>query len=342
MLTFKLNTNCQTFNKNIASAEKSPIFRSHKSYKNTLATIRKTKKMKKNIAIIIALISSIQFFGQDFRTEFLESIETNDTLKQIEILKKWESTSPNDPELFVSYYNYHLIKGKKEVISLSTKEPNGEAFVLKDSMNKTAGYFGSEIYFDKSEIQKGIDKIDIGIKSFPNRLDMRFGKIYTLGQIEDWDKFTNEIIMTVEYSTTNNNHWTWANNEVVADSENFFLTGLQDYQIQLFNTEKDVLLVNMRNIANSILKIYPNHIPSLSNISITYLLNGEFDKAIETLLKAEKIDEKDYIILANIAHGYKLKGENKNAIAYYEKVIKYGDEETKEFARNQINDLKKE
>ncbi len=298
--------------------------------------------MKKNIAIIIALISSIQFFGQDFRTEFLENIETNDTIKQIEILKKWEIISPNDPELFVSYFNYHFLKGKKEVVSLSTKEPNGEGLVLKDSLNQTAGYFGSEIYFDKSEIQKGIDKIDIGIKSFPNRLDMRYGKIYTLGQIEDWDKFTSEIIKTIEYSKINNNHWTWTNNETVEDSENFFLTGLQDYQMQLYDSGNDELLVNMRNIADSILKIYPNHIPSLSNISITYLLTGEFDRAIETLLKAEKIDESDYIILANIAHGYKLKGENVKAIEYYEKTIKFGDEQTKEFARKQINDLKKE
>ena len=39
MLTFKLNINRQTFNNNIASAEKSPIFTSHKSYKNTLQAI---------------------------------------------------------------------------------------------------------------------------------------------------------------------------------------------------------------------------------------------------------------------------------------------------------------
>jgi hypothetical protein len=39
MLKFKLITNRQTFNKNIATAEKSPIFQSHKSYKKPLAVI---------------------------------------------------------------------------------------------------------------------------------------------------------------------------------------------------------------------------------------------------------------------------------------------------------------
>ena len=49
MLTFKLNINRQTFNKNIASAEKSPIFTSHKSYKNSLYTSRQKKKNQPHV-----------------------------------------------------------------------------------------------------------------------------------------------------------------------------------------------------------------------------------------------------------------------------------------------------
>ena len=37
MLTFKLNMNRQTVNTRFATTEKSPIFQSHKSYKNSLA-----------------------------------------------------------------------------------------------------------------------------------------------------------------------------------------------------------------------------------------------------------------------------------------------------------------
>ena len=97
----------------------------------------------------------------------------------------------------------------------------------------------------------------------------------------------------------------------------------------------------MREIANEVLKHYPNHIPSLSNISISYLVSGKFDKGIETLLKAEKINPKDFIVLSNIAHGYNLKGDKKKAIEYYEKTIEFGDESAKEFAKQRITELKK-
>ena len=43
------STNRQTFNKNIATAEKSPIFTSHKSYKITLAKIAELYKKAEKV-----------------------------------------------------------------------------------------------------------------------------------------------------------------------------------------------------------------------------------------------------------------------------------------------------
>jgi tetratricopeptide (TPR) repeat protein len=175
---------------------------------------------------------------------------------------------------------------------------------------------------------------------YPNRLDMRFGKIYVLGQAEDWENFTNEIVKTIQYSNINNNEWTWTFNEKRENGKEFFLGSIQDYQLNLYETENDDLLKNMRTIAEEILKIYNDHIESLSNISITYLLTGEYDKGIEVLLKAEKINPNDGVILNNIAHGYVLKGDMDKSIAYYEKVLKLDDQRAVEFAKQQIEALK--
>ena len=68
------------------------------------------------------------------------------------------------------------------------------------------------MYLDE-DINNAISVIDEGINKFPNRLDMRFGKIYALGQLENWELFTEEVIRTVKYSKINNNKWTWTNNQ---------------------------------------------------------------------------------------------------------------------------------
>ena len=297
--------------------------------------------MKYIISLISILLCSSSIFGQDYKSDFVKYFHDGDTTKQFETLISWESVDPNNPELFTSYFNYYFLKSKQEVLSLSKEEPDGESFSLQDSTGKTAGFIGSSFYFNPETFKKGIDKIDEGIKLYPNRLDMRFGKIYALGQIKNWQGFTDEIVKAIKFSKINYNKWTWTNNEKKENGKDFFLSSIQDYQLTLYNTNNDDLLTNMRTIAHEILKFYPNHIESLSNLSVTYLLTDEYDKGIEPLLKAEKIDPTDAIVLANIAQGYKLKGDKSKAIKYYEKVIKHGDESSIEFAKEQIEELKK-
>lgn len=295
--------------------------------------------MKQTVVILITLLISLVGFSQDYEAEFNKYHLENDTVNQLRVLTKWEAEKPTDAELFSSYVNYYFMKSRKEVLSLSSEEPEGEGLILTDSLNQTAGYLERTIHYDLVELEKGIEKIDQGIKLYPNRLDMRFGKIYILGQIPDWERFTSEIIKTIQYSAEINNEWTWTHNEKQEDAKSFFLLSLQDYQVQLYNTDNDDLLINMRDIANEVLKYYPNHIESLSNLSITYLLTGEFDKGIKPLLRAEEINPKDYVILSNIAQGYKFKGDTKKAIEYYQKIIEHGDEQAIKYAKQQIMEL---
>lgn len=80
----------------------------------------------------------------------------------------------------------------------------------------------------------------------------------------------------------------------------------------------------------------PNHIESLSNSSITYLVEKEQEKALTPLNKAEEISPEDYIVLNNIAFCHKEMNNNEKAIEYYQKVIKYGDKRAIEHAKNEI------
>jgi tetratricopeptide (TPR) repeat protein len=295
----------------------------------------------KKLSAILSLLSLGNFcFSQNHQQDFNYYYDKNDTLKQREILTKWENENPTDPELFTSYFNYYFSKAKQETIILTQDLPEGQSFKFADSLGNTAGFFGSKINYDASCLQKGFEKIDEGIKLYPDRLDMRFGKIYVLGQIKNWKDFTNEIVKAVKYSEQNNNQWKWTNNEMQKDGKSFFLSSIQDYQVQLFNTGNDSLLPYMQKIASEILAIYPDHIESLSNLSVTYLLTGEYVKGIDILLKAEKLNPKDAIVLGNIAQGYKLKGDKNKAIEYYKKTMKYGDKETKKYAKEQIKKLK--
>lgn len=302
--------------------------------------------MKRQVTAIIWGLTLLlsQTYGQDFNQQFNDLVSKKDTVGQLKLLQKWEKSKSGDPELYVAYYNHYVMKSMTEQITLGNN-PKGEnvlQIMNTDSTKKEpVGYIYGDTYYNTKLLNKGFDFIDKGIDKYPARLDMRFGKIYMLGKTEKYEKFTQEIIKTIDYSDVIKNKWTWTDNKPVDDPEKFMLSAVQDYVLQLYNIENDALLDNMKRIAETVLKYYPNHVESLSNLSIVYLLKKEYDKALEPLLKAEKIDSKDYIVLSNIAQAYKLKGDFKKAIDYYELTVKYGDDAAKKYAKKQIEELKK-
>lgn len=298
--------------------------------------------MRKIELVFLTIFIAGTLSAQNYFEDFQKYQQSGDTLKQRELLVKWKQENPNDSELYTSLFNYYFQKSKNEVLLLASgTPPKGQEYIeLIDSTNQVAGFISSKIDYEKSNLKQAFESIDKGLEMYPNRLDMRFGKIYVLGQIQDWRSFTDEIITTVNYSSKNKNKWTWTLNETKKDGEDFFLGSLQDYQMQLYNTMDDELLENMREIAQAVLKYYPNHIESLSNSSITYLVKKDYEKALIPLKKAEEINEKDFIVLNNIAYCYKEMNHKEKAIEYYKKVIKLGDEHAVEQAKSEIEKLK--
>lgn len=306
------------------------------------------QKIDMNRKTIIILIGLTLFFNstfsQTFKQQFADLVSKKDTTGQRQLLQKWEKTDSNDPELYVAYFNFYVAKSKKDFIELGNN-PKGENVLKitdKDASKKEpVGYIYGNSNYDPQIIKRGFDYAEKGITKNPSRLDIRFGKVYMFGELHDYKAFTEEIIRTINYSNKIKNKWTWTDNKPVDKPEEFLLSSLQTYQLQLYNTNNDDLLDNMQQIAETVLKYYPHHVESLSNLSIVYLIKKEYDKALDALFKAEKLAPTDYIVLSNIAQAYKLKTDYKNSIKYYELTMKYGDDEAKDYAKGQIEELKK-
>lgn len=296
-------------------------------------------------AIVFIFVFITTSNAQTFKERFQKFHSEKDSLEQLKLLEDWQKSNPKDPELCVAWFNYYVQKSKTSRIVLGNNPKKGEDVLELQSMDsskqKPAAFLYGDTEYNPRYLKKAYEVIDKGIKDFPSRLDLRFGKVYLLGETNDYENFTSEIIKVIDYDNLIKSKWTWSESEPFEKPEAVLLETIQGYQLQLYNTEDDALLANMERIANAVLKYRPEHVESLSDLAIVFLLKNEYDKALTALLKAEKINPKDAIVLNNIAHAYKLKGDKANAITYYELTIKYGDKEEKKFASQQIELLKK-
>jgi tetratricopeptide (TPR) repeat protein len=297
--------------------------------------------MAKQIVLFLSIFLAGQSFAQDYKGQFSRLLKAKDTAAQRQLLQKWQQADPTNAELFVAWFNYYFHVSRQEFMRLSDAGNGNKSLELTDSTGADVGYLSEDFQYDSALLQKGFQYIDKGISTHTARLDMRFGKIYVLGQIENYESFTNEIIDAIGMNNQLKSQWVWADNKKVENPEKFFLGTIQEYVVQLYNAGDDQL-GRMRRIAQTVLKYYPKHVESLSNLAITYGLQGDYDKALESLLQAEKIMPSDVVVLNNIATMYERKGDKLNAIKYFELTARHGDKEAKDAAVKKLKELKAE
>src|SRR5690606_4466652 len=132
----------------------------------------------------------------------------------------------------IPHFNFYIVQSRKEVMKLSTEEPKNQkslAISPQDTSQKEMGFTYSVTYYDKNVMDTALSYINRGIELNPQRLDMRFGKIYMLGNMEEYQVFTDEIIKTIQHSNANNNKWLWTENKPLDQPKEFMLNSIQDY-----------------------------------------------------------------------------------------------------------------
>lgn len=296
--------------------------------------------MKKSLFISTLVFLCANLFAQTNYEKFKIIFQGNDTTKMKAFLKQWEASNSQDPELYTSALNYYFQYSKQEVLSLNQGNSGKESMQLTDKEGKVAGYLNAQIGYNPEKTKLAFEYIDKGIEKFPDRLDMRFGKLYVLKEMDMYEKFTTELIALISYSEKNQNNWLWTENKKLDSGQEFFLNSIYDYLSEIYQTEDDDLIPYITRIGEATLKLYPKPIEILSMTAISYFLLGNYDKAIQYLSQAEVIDPKDTIVLNNLAQAYLKKGDKEKAKAKYELILKYGDAEAKQHAKEKLKSIK--
>lgn len=281
-----------------------------------------------------------QAIGQSFKEQFARVTADNDTSGQRSVLMKWENEQPSDPDLYIAWFNYYFLISQGTV-TISNKQEGATGKPIDDK-SKNVVYKQN---YSQDALSNAYSYIDKGIAKFPNRLDMRFGKIYVLGENEDYNGFSTEIVKTIDHAGRINNKWLWADNEPLDNVDKIFPETLQKYFVQLYtaymsNRSNTAILDYMENICTAILKHQPDRVVALSNLALVHMFREDFDKAIPVLLKAEELAPTDAVIFMNLAQVYEQKGNREQAVKYYQLLAKHGAEREKAFALKQLEKLK--
>ena len=274
--------------------------------------------MKRNILFLaISFLVCLSAYGQSHKDAFRAALGAKNMAKAEEILKDWDFSDANDPELYAAYFNFYTIK---------SQTANGIV----------GGY-------DKVNSKKALEFITEGIERYPTRFDMRLAKIYMLFEVGDYSTYTSEVVEMISYSKKINNNWKGTGFSVIDSPAKIFDEAVMEFQEKLFAKDKADLYQYIIKISSEMVRVYPDNVQSRLNLSTIYIKMEKYDESIKSLLAATKIEPTNAILSYNLAYAYGMKGDKENAKKNYALAIlnAKGDEaELKEAAKEKLEELK--
>lgn len=73
--------------------------------------------MKKALVTLILILISQIVYSKNYQYDFKKYLKNNDTINPLKTLKEWEINSPQDAELYTSFFNYYFINRNKRFLN---------------------------------------------------------------------------------------------------------------------------------------------------------------------------------------------------------------------------------
>ena len=216
--------------------------------------------MRRVLFFCLTLIALNAACAQSFSDRFDAAFATDDVAAQRQALLDWERSTPEDVNLFIARYNFYA-----------------NLAMAQDPYS--AQLADSALYV-----------IEEAIVRYPDRLDLRFGKIYFLGELRRWDAFADEIMRMLDYSDEISHRWVFPN--VQEGLKELVVEGVADYQIAMRETlpgdyplaaSDSAMVSRIRRVARRTIQLFPNDANALHMLGETYV--GEDDERASKYLK---------------------------------------------------------
>ena len=298
--------------------------------------------MKKIFGILILLfvMSNVVVFA-DEKSIYLQLLQSNKMAELEEHLKKWEANEPNNPEMFIGYFNYYLNMARNETIVFGGKNPpKGDTYfsITDPKTGDNIGYMYGEVKYDPSYAEKALQIINRGLAIAPSRLDMHFGKTRLLAELHSYGKQKEYLLKIFDIGKTINNKWLWSDGKVLEDAENVFVNSIHDYISEWYNANDKIAFASVRE---ALTIYYPDNPIGYNDCGLFYAQNGDMANAEKYFLSGYRVDTEDEVLIGNLAYLYEAKKNVGEAIKYYKIMAKSMNPKYSEYAKKRITELSK-
>ena len=260
--------------------------------------------------------------------------------EQIEAIKLADST---DPDYFILTANMYFQKAQSHFIGMVQGQPTEDSVItLLDSSGNAVGFLDESTSFDNAVLDSGITALSQGLSLHPDRVDCHFGLIHMLEVASRYGEMSDALIAVIKRGIVNGHQWwTLRGQRLEEEPRSYVLENVQSRVRGVIDLNYSGTEGHPAHISELLIECFPESVYGYTNIGALHSMYGRFRESLSYLLRAHAIDKTDPIVIANIAISYERSGQTEEAITYFDLLMKYGDGEQQNFAKQKLSQLKK-
>jgi tetratricopeptide (TPR) repeat protein len=299
--------------------------------------------MKKPIInIFLLLLCTINFVYASPKDTYLKLLDKKDYAGLEKHLENWQKIDPNNPEVYIAFFNLHLALAMRSGVAIDQELPSdGKEYMTITDPNtaKIVGYMHDKTIYDDIETKKALNYLDIGIAKGKDRLDMYFGKTHIQMEIHDFKGAYETLVNAFDEAKSNNGNWLWSDNTKIDNGTTFFIENIQDYYNIWMKEKSNESLEYAELLSKRQIEQYKNHSWGFANLGTVLLMENRKKEAFSFIQKAYDLDPKDMVNVNNLANYYRTNGNTEMALKYYNIIANCGNKDYEDNAKIMIKKI---
>lgn len=296
--------------------------------------------LKKLLFFVVVLMSSNLF--ADEKSTYIQLLQNN-KMEELKVhLEQWEKNKPNDPEMFIGYFNYYISMASSEKIIFGGKNPpkNGTYMTINDQKTgEKVGYLYGEVTYDRNYAEKALQVINKGLGLYQNRLDMHFGKTRLLANLHAYNEQRDYLLKVFSIGSKIDNKWLWSDSKTLDNPEEVYISSIHDYVSEWLDNDDKIAFECAKPICEAMIKYFPKSIYGYNDFGLYYAISGDLVNAEKYFLGGYQVNSTDEVVIGNLAYLYESKNDKTNAIKYYKILSTSKDQNTQNYAKQRLSAL---
>lgn len=293
-------------------------------------------------ALVLVVLSNTFAASIAKRDSILHLIEQKRFPEADSAIRDVRSADSLDPDYFILSINYYFCVAERPGIEIRQGDITAESLIaLYDAQGNQVGGIIDHSYFDRGLMLTGIGILDSGIALYPDRLDMRFGKVYTCFESRLLRESADALKGILSQHRTKGSEWKLDREApLLKEADEYVLENVQSYVRDFYDLSSPLSDSIVEEVSREIIATFPNSAYGYTNISSILRLQGNFDSSLAMLGQACRIDPSDPIVVINLAITAEEAGKVKLAVEYFTKLLSIGDVDQQALAREHLEKLR--